>query len=95
MELEKEELQQAYSKSISEIQSNSDIRNLRKQFTSKGLANRVLLQTASRLINKRVESRLKDIATGRQLKNPKNEKSEVKASQDKKADSIKFRRRNV
>jgi trigger factor len=84
VELEKEELQQAYTKSITEIQSNTDIAKLRKQFTSKGLANRVLLQTASRLINKRVESRLKDIATGKTIKKPiKIEKSEVKESQEK------------
>jgi len=65
IELEKDELQQAYTESISEIQSNSDISKLRKQFTSKGLANRVLLQTASRLINNRVKSRLKEIVTGK------------------------------
>jgi trigger factor len=65
IELEKEELQKEYSKTFSEIQQNTDIQKLRRQFTTKGLANRVLLQTASHLINKRVESRLKEIATGK------------------------------
>jgi len=84
IELEKEELQQAYSESLSDLQSNTDIKKLRKQFTSKELANRVLLQAASRLINKRVESCLKDIVTGKIIKEPKKiEKSELNQPQEK------------
>jgi trigger factor len=64
IELEKDELQKEYSKSFSEIQANTDIQKLRRQFTAKGLANRVLMQAANRLINQRVEERLKEIATG-------------------------------
>jgi trigger factor len=85
VELEKEELQKAYSESLLELQSNSDIKKLRKQITSKELANRVLLQAASRLINKRVELRLKDIVTGKTIQEPKKtEKSSKKISQTKK-----------
>lgn len=84
IELEKEELQKEYSKSFSEIQANSDIQKLRRQFTVQGLANRVLLQAANRLMNRRVEERLKDIATGSLQKNKENaelkepRKSEIK-----------------
>ncbi len=82
IELEKEELQKAYSDSLVELQSNSDIKKLRKQFTSKELANRVLLQAASRLINKRVESRLQAIVTGKMIADPeKIEKAETTPSQ--------------
>ena len=85
VELEKEELQKAYSESLLELQSNSDIKKLRKQITSKELANRVLLQAASRLINKRVELRLKDIVTGKTIQeDKKTEKSSKKIIQNKK-----------
>ena len=69
IELEKDELQKEYSKSFSEIQSNTDIQKLRRQFTAQGLANRVLLQAANRLMNRRVEERLREIATGSFQKN--------------------------
>lgn len=72
IELEKDELQKEYSKSFSEIQANTDIQKLRRQFTAKGLANRVLLQAANRLMNRRVEERLKEIATGAFHKNQEN-----------------------
>lgn len=65
IELQKEALQEEYSRSFSEIQATADMQKLRRQFTTKGLANRILLQAANRLMNKRVEDRLKDIATGK------------------------------
>jgi trigger factor len=85
IELEKEALQEEYSRSFSEIQSTADIQKLRRQFTTKGLANRVLLQVANRLMNRRVESRLMEIATGKAKE--KKEKVEEASSTDKKADS--------
>ena len=76
IELEKDELQKEYSKSFSDIQANTDIQKLRRQFTTQGLANRVLLQAANLLMNRRVEERLKEIATGSFQKNQEN--SELK-----------------
>jgi len=72
IELEKEELEKEYSKSFSEIQANTDIQKLRRQFTAQGLANRVMLQAANRLMNRRVEERLKEIGTGSFQKNQEN-----------------------
>ena len=81
IELEKGELQKEYSQSFSELQSTQDFQRLRRQFSTKGLANRVLLQTATRLVNKRVELRLKDIVTGnyssKQDKSKKDAKKET------------------
>ena len=64
IELEKDELQEEYSQTFQEIQSTLDYKKLLRQFTSKGLADRVLMQAASRLMNKRIHKRLKEIATG-------------------------------
>ena len=89
IELEKDELQKEYSKSFSEIQSNTDIQKLRRQFTAQGLANRVLLQAANRLMNRRVEERLREIATGSFQKNQEDAelkeppKSEIQEIQEK------------
>jgi trigger factor len=67
IELEKDELKEEYSQTFLEIQSKLDYKKLRRQFTSKGLANRVLIQAASRLMNKRVNKRLIAIATGKYI----------------------------
>ena len=83
IELEKDELQKEYSQSFSELQSTQDFQRLRRQFSTKGLANRVLLQTATRLMNNRVELRLKDIVTGKHSSNPDVLKKEVKKKTSK------------
>lgn len=65
IEIEKEALQEEYSRSFYEIQSSADLQKLRRQFTTKGLANRILIQAVNRLMNRKVESRLMEIATGK------------------------------
>lgn len=80
IELEKDELQKEYSQSFSELQSTQDYQRLRRKFSTKGLANRLLLQTATRLMNKRVEMRLKDIATGNYSKQKESKMDKKKAS---------------
>jgi len=65
IEIVKDELQEEFSLSLNKIQSTQDYQHLRRQFTLKGLENRVLFQTASRLINEKVELRLKEIVTAK------------------------------
>jgi len=65
IEIEKDELQQAFTHSLTELQAGSDYQELRRRFTSRGLATSILTHTAAQLMNKHVLSRLKDIATGK------------------------------
>ena len=64
IELDKDELQKIYSRSLMEMQSSSNFRDLQKKFTTRKLANAMLMQSATGLMNRQTLTRLKQIAAG-------------------------------
>lgn len=64
IQLSNDELQAGLTQALSELQETGDFNKLRKQVGNQRLANAVALETASRLINRRVLDRIKEIASG-------------------------------
>jgi len=64
IELEKEELQKVYSQTVMEMQAEGELQRLQRKVSPKRLSNAMVMQAASKLMNKRVLQTLKDIATG-------------------------------
>ena len=64
IELDQDELKKEFSKSFMQVQSAPNFKDLQKEFTTKKLSNMVVMQAATRLMNRRTLERLKSFATG-------------------------------
>jgi trigger factor len=65
IEIKNEDLQHEYTQMISEMQQTTDLKKLEKQLRNERVANAVAMEAASRVLNRQVLNRLKDIATGK------------------------------
>ena len=65
IEIKNADLQQEYTQMISEMQQTTDLKKLEKQLRNERVANAVAMEAASRVLNRQVLNRLKDIATGK------------------------------
>lgn len=65
VEIKNTDLQQEYTQMISEMQQTTDLKKLEKQLRNERVANAVAMEAASRVLNRQVLNRLKDIATGK------------------------------
>lgn len=65
VEIKNEDLQSEYTQIISEMQGTTDIKKLQKQLKNERVANALAMEAASRVLNRQVLNRLKDIATGK------------------------------
>jgi len=68
IELDKTELEQEYSRSLMHLQSDPNFYKLRKEFTIKKLSDVTVMQSATRLMNRRTLERIKAIANNEQDK---------------------------
>ncbi len=64
IKLEESEMSQEFSKVISELQANNELKNLRRKLSQQELVNSIAMQTANRLMNNHIMERIKLIATG-------------------------------
>lgn len=71
IQLEKDELSKAFDQTVQEMQMTTDFQKLQKKMAPRQLSNAIALEAANRLMNDRILSRLKDIATGEAAKEPK------------------------
>lgn len=62
IELKQEELEMAYRQTMYEYQTRDDFNKIKRELSPKKLANSILMQAASRLMNRQVLARLKQIA---------------------------------
>jgi trigger factor len=65
IEVKNEDLQNEFTQMITEMQQTSDFKKLEKQLKNDRVANAVAMQAASRVLNRHVMNRLKEIATGK------------------------------
>jgi len=88
IEIKNEDLQTEYTQMITEMQGSADFKKLEKQLKNERVANAFAMEAATRVLNRQVLNRLKDIATGKTEEQPvdSSEKSLVaKAVKAKKA----------
>lgn len=64
IEVGNEELNQEFNNLVFEMQQQQDFKKLQRKLTNEKLANAIAMQAATRILNKRVRDRIKDIATG-------------------------------
>lgn len=64
IELDQTELQKEFSRSFMKMQSAPNFKDLQKEFTTKKLSNVVVMQAATRLMNRRTLEKLKEIVAG-------------------------------
>lgn len=84
IQLEKEDLNQAFTQTIQELQMTSDFQKLQKKMAPKQLSNAIALEAANRLMNDKVLNRLKDIATGKAAEEAKTAEKEPKPETESK-----------
>lgn len=84
VELDKVELQKEFSRSFMKVQSAPNFKDLQKEFTTKKLSNMVVMQAATRLMNRQTLERLKAIATGEKDKESEKTKSDSEEISNKK-----------
>ncbi|MBA4374648.1 MAG: trigger factor [Anaerolinea sp.] len=80
IQVKNEELQTEFTSMISEMQRTADFKKLEKQLKNERVANAFAMQAATRLLNRQVLERLKDIATGKAeeiVAAPESEKTET------------------
>jgi len=77
VEIKNEDLQNEYTQIITEMQGTTDLKKLEKQLKNERVANALAMEAATRVLNRQVLNRLKDIATG---------KLEEKAVEEKKTE---------
>jgi trigger factor len=65
IQIKDEELKNEFTNMVSEMQSSSDFKQLEKQLKTERVANAMAMEAATRLIQRNVLNRLKDIATGK------------------------------
>lgn len=70
VELDQSELQKEFSRSFMQMQSAPNFKDLQKEFTTKKLSNMVVMQAATRLMNKQTLEKLKSIADGEKMNEP-------------------------
>ncbi len=94
VEIKNADLQQEYTQMISEMQQTTDLKKLEKQLRNERVANAVAMEAASRVLNRQVLNRLKDIATGKveeKVMEPvveeKKSKSTTRTTKSKQADA--------
>jgi trigger factor len=73
VEIKNEDLQSEYTQIISEMQGSTDIKKLQKQLKNERVANALAMEAATRVLNRQVLNRLKDIATGKLEEKPAKE----------------------
>lgn len=71
IQLEKDELSKAFDQTVQELQMTTGFQHMQKKMAPRDLSNAIALETANRLMNDRILSRLKDIATGEAAKEVK------------------------
>ena len=64
IELDQAELQREYTRQFSQMRSASNFDQLRREFTTKKLSDALVMQSATRLMNRRTLERIKEIASG-------------------------------
>ncbi|HEX9028153.1 MAG TPA: trigger factor, partial [Anaerolineales bacterium] len=64
IQISNEELQSGFAETLSQLESAGDFDKVRKRVGNERMANAVAMEAASRLMNRRVLDRLKQIATG-------------------------------
>lgn len=65
IQVKNDELQEEFKKIINEMQYGADIKKLQKELKSERMANAIAMEAATRVLNRHVLDRLKDIATGK------------------------------
>lgn len=65
IEVKNEELQEEFKSVVSEMQYSMDIKQLQKQLKSEQFSNAVAMEAATRLLNRNLQDRLKEIVTGK------------------------------
>jgi len=65
VEIKNEDLQEEFKNVVAEMQYGTDMKQLQKQLKSEQFTNAVAMQAATRLLNRNLRDRLKDIATGK------------------------------
>ena len=88
IELETEDLERVYRQTMYEYQTREDFNKIKRELSPKKLANSVLMQAASRLMNRQVLTRIKQIANEEKVNEPAaEEKKGEKAPEQVKSDS--------
>lgn len=64
IKLEEGELQSAFNEAFMELQQTTDLNNMKKKISNERLSELLTYEAASRALNRRVQRRLKSIATG-------------------------------
>lgn len=64
IEVGNDELNQEFNNLVFEMQQQEDFKKLQRKLTNEKLANAIAMQAATRVLNKRVRDRIKEIATG-------------------------------
>ena len=80
IELKQEDLEKVYRQTMYEYQTRDDFKKVKRELSPKKLANSVLMQAASRLMNRQVLDRIKKYANGE----PIEEKEDSKEKAEKK-----------
>ena len=78
IELKQEELEQVYRQTMYEYQTRDDFNKIKRELSPKKLANSILMQAASRLMNRQVLDRIKQLANGESKEKKENSKEEKK-----------------
>ena len=84
IEVKNEDLQEEFKNMIGEMSYGSDIKKLQKQMKNEQFTQAVAMQAATRLLNRNLQERLKDIATGK-AEEEKAAVTEEKSAKAKKA----------
>ncbi len=92
IELKQEDLEKVYRQTMYEYQTRDDFNKIKRELSPKKLANSILMQAASRLMNRQVLDRIKQLANGetvvkeeeiKEKKAKKQEEPEIQASEKK------------
>lgn len=82
IELDQTELQNEFSRSFMQMQSAPNFKDLQKEFTTKKLSNMVVMQAATRLMNRRTLEKVKEIVSG------EGKKEKAKAAAEKQSEEV-------
>lgn len=85
VEVGNEELNQEFNNLVLEMQQQEDFKKLQRKLTNEKLANAIAMQAATRVLNKRVRDRIKEIATGTVTDVEKQPEDEAAAAKPKRA----------
>ena len=65
LEVKNEELQEEFQNIVAEMQYGQDLKKLQKQLKNQQFTNALAMEAATRLINRHLQDRLKEIASGK------------------------------